>query len=114
MKYCNPYYFTICKISIKLLPLIILCFLFGCSEQKEAKQILLTQNRFIVSESAININTASAEELEKLPHIGTKLAQKIIEHREKFGKFRKAEYLLLVDGISDRRFSEIRSLVKVE
>ncbi len=114
MKYRNPYYFTICKISIKLLPLVILCFLPGCGEQKDAKQVLLTQNQVTVSESAININTASAEELEQLPHIGAKLAQKIIEHREKFGRFRKAEYLMLVDGISDRRFREIRSLVKVE
>ncbi len=62
----------------------------------------------------ININTASLEDLEKLPHIGEKLAQKIVEHREEFGKFRKAEYLILVDGISDRRFREIRSLIKVE
>ncbi len=114
MRCRNPYYFTVCKISIKLLPLVILCFLVGCNEQKKAKQVLLTQNQVIASESAININTASAEELEKFPHIGAKLTQKIIEHREKFGRFRKAEYLMLVDGISDSRFREIRSLVKVE
>lgn len=100
--------------SIKLLPLIVLCFLFGCGKQKEAKQVLQNQNQITVSESAININTASVVELEKLPQVGIKLAQKIVEHREKFGKFRKAEYLLLVDGISDRRFREIRSSVKVE
>ncbi len=60
-------YFSIYKITIKLLPLIILCLLLGCTEQKEVKQVLLTENQVIVSESAININTASAEELEKLP-----------------------------------------------
>ncbi len=92
----------------------ILCFLLGCSEQKEAKQGLLTQNQFVITESAININTASAEEVEKLSHIGEKLAQKIGEHREKFGGFRKAEYLMLVDGISDKRFREIRNSVKIE
>ncbi len=86
----------------------------GCNEQKKAKQVLLTQNQVIASESAININTASAEELEKLPHIGAKLAQNIVEHREKYGKFRKAEHLLLIDGISDTRFREMRSLLKVE
>ena len=86
----------------------------GCGEQKDAKQVLLTQNQVTVSESAININTASAEELEKLPHIGAKLAQNIVEHREKYGKFRKAEHLLLIDGISDTRFREMRSLLKVE
>lgn len=86
----------------------------GCSRQKEAKQVLLNQNRVAVSPSAININTASALELEKLPHVGAKLAQKIVAHREKFGKFRKAEFLLLIDGMSDRRFREIRNSVKVE
>ena len=114
MKPRNPYYLTVCKIFIKLLPLIVLCFLPGCGWQKEAKQVSLAQNEIIVSESAINLNMASAEELEKLPNIGAKVAQKIIEHRENFGKFRKAEYLILVDGISDRRFREIRNSVKVE
>ncbi len=114
MKSHKSNYFTVCKISIKLLPFIILGFLLGCGWQKESKQVLLTQNQAIVSESPINVNTASVEELEKLPHIGEKLAQKIIEHREKFGRFRKAEYLVLVDGISDSRFREVRSLIKVE
>ncbi len=86
----------------------------GCTAQKEAKQVLPNQNQIVTSESAINVNTASAGELERLPHIGAKLAQKIVEHRERFGKFRKAEHLLLVEGISDGRFREIRSLVKVE
>jgi competence ComEA-like helix-hairpin-helix protein len=114
MKFYKPNYFSICKNTIKLLPFIILCFLFGCVWQKEAKQGLLTQNQVLVSESAININTASIEELKKLPQIGEKLAQKIIEHREKFGRFRKAEHLMLVEGISDKRVREIRDLIKVE
>ena len=114
MKLYKSNYFTVCRKSFKLLPLIISSFLFGCSEQKEAKQVLPTQNQVAVSENAININTASKEELEKIPYIGEKLAQKIIEHRAEFGRFRKAELLLLVDGISDKRFREIRSLVKVE
>jgi len=114
MKCRNPCYLSSCKISIKLLPLIILCILPACSEHKEAKQVLPIQNQVTVPASAININVASAEELERLPGIGANLAQKIIEHREKFGRFRKAEFLMLVDGVSDGRFREIRSLVKVE
>lgn len=114
MIFSNSYYFSIYKISIKLLPLIVGSFLFGCSEPKEAKQVLLSENKVVVSESAININTASAKELERLPHIGATLAQKIIKHRENFGKFRKTEFLLLVDGISNNQFREIRNLVKVE
>lgn len=62
----------------------------------------------------ININTASAAELEKLPHIGAKTAQAIVEYREKFGGFRKPEHLLLIQGISDEKFREVKSLIKVE
>lgn len=62
----------------------------------------------------ININSASVEELEKLPHIGKQTAREIIEYREKFGKFRKSEYLLLIRGISDKKFREIKNLVKAE
>jgi len=89
-------------------------FLHGCSGQKETKQVLPTENQVQISESAININTASAEELEKIPHIGTKIAQNIIEFRQNYGRFRKPEYLLLVRGMSDKRFREIRSLIKIE
>jgi competence ComEA-like helix-hairpin-helix protein len=108
------YYFNSCDFLIKLLLLGISCFLLGCSQQKEAQQVLPIQNRVQVAENAININTASATELEKLPHIGAKTAQKIIEHREKYGRFRKPEHLLFVRGISDKRFREMRSLIKVE
>jgi len=62
----------------------------------------------------ININTASAKELEKLPGIGQGLAERIIEHREKYGPFRRPEHLIVVRGISDRRFRALRDLVTVE
>src|ERR1051325_8551232 len=62
----------------------------------------------------ININTASADELEKLPGIGRALAARIIEHREKYGSFRKPEHLIIVRGISDKRFRALRELITVE
>lgn len=105
---------NIYKLSIKLFPLIICCFLFACSKQKEIQQVLPVQNQISISESAININTAAAEELTKLPNVGSKIAQSVIEHRNKFGRFRKPEHLLLVRGISDKRFRELRNLIKAE
>ncbi len=99
---------------IKLLLLIICCFLFACSRQKSIKQVLSTENQIQISESAININTASAAELEKLPRVGAKTAQAIVEHREKFGKFRKPEYVMFIQGVSDKRFREVQSLIKIE
>lgn len=92
--------------------LMISCFLLlGCGQ---AEQVLPEKSQTAVLASAININTASAKELEKLPNIGEKLAAKILEHREKFGKFRRAEHLMLVRGISDKRFRAMRNSVKVE
>ncbi|CAN5550639.1 hypothetical protein BH18ACI1_BH18ACI1_12690 [soil metagenome] len=114
MKTHNSYYFNACNFLDKLLLLVICCFLLECGGQKQTQQVLSSKNQVQVAESAINVNTASAEELEKLPHISAKTAREIIEHREKFGKFRKPEHLLLVRGIGDKRFRQMQSLIKVE
>ena len=63
---------------------------------------------------AVNINSASLEELEKIPHVGESTAKKIIAHREIHGPFRRVEHLMLIQGISDKRFRKIRPLVRVE
>ena len=62
----------------------------------------------------ININTAPAKELEALPGIGKGLAERIVEHREKYGAFRRTEHLMMVRGISETRFRALRDLVTVE
>jgi competence ComEA-like helix-hairpin-helix protein len=62
----------------------------------------------------ININTASANELETLPGIGKGLAARIIEHRTEYGPFRRPEHLIMVRGISDARFRALRDLITVE
>ena len=62
----------------------------------------------------VSINEAPREELERLPGIGPALAARIVEHRERFGRFRRAEHLLLVRGISERRFLQLRPYVTAE
>ncbi len=62
----------------------------------------------------ININTARAEELEKLPGIGPGLAARIISFREQFGRFRRPEHVMMVSGISERRFRALRTLITAE
>jgi competence ComEA-like helix-hairpin-helix protein len=68
----------------------------------------------LVANKRININTASSDELEKLPGIGPGLAARIIEHRARYGRFRRIEHLIMVRGLSDRRFRAMRSFVTVE
>ncbi|MGC2238275.1 MAG: helix-hairpin-helix domain-containing protein [Pyrinomonadaceae bacterium] len=85
-----------------------------CCGQKDAKQVFPGSSAIKISGTAININTASASELEKLPHIGAKTAREIIKYRDNFGGFRKPEHLMLVRGISDERFRKMRNFIKVE
>jgi competence ComEA-like helix-hairpin-helix protein len=61
----------------------------------------------------VNINTATLAQLKKLPGIGKAIAGRIIRHREKHGRFRKVEELLVIRGISRRRFEELRLLVTI-
>lgn len=62
----------------------------------------------------VNINKANISELEKLPGIGPTRAAKIVEHRERYGPFRKCEHLIVIDGISHQRFREIEHLITVD
>jgi competence ComEA-like helix-hairpin-helix protein len=114
MLFLKPHYFNTYAFSIKLLALLIFCFFFVSCNEKEKQQNLTVRNEVRPAEAALNINKASAEQLEKLPNIGEKLAQRIIEYREKYGGFRKIEHLMLVPGISESRFRQMRDLIKVE
>lgn len=59
----------------------------------------------------LNINTASAEELETLPNIGARTAQRIVDHREQHGKFVSVEALKNVKGIGAKTLEKLRPFV---
>lgn len=90
----------------------------SCAKRSRAKPNAPTLREQASSASLtapkIDINTASAKELEALPGIGKGLAERIVEHREKYGPFRRAEHLMMVRGISETRFRAVRHLVTVE
>ncbi len=62
--------------------------------------------------NSINLNTASIEELDRLPNIGRKTAESIVAFREENGPFRRPEQLMLIRGVSETRFIEIRDLIR--
>lgn len=61
----------------------------------------------------ININTASALELEALPGIGETISKDIILYREKYGAFKSVEELKNVKGIGDIKFEKIKELISI-
>jgi len=65
------------------------------------------------SDDLININTASAEELDALPGIGPTTAQKIIDYRVEHGNFQSIEDIMNVSGIGPATFDRIKDLITV-
>lgn len=59
----------------------------------------------------VSLGTATVEQLDTLPGVGPVLAQRIIDYRTRHGGFRSVDELRQVDGIGDRRFSDLRARV---
>ena len=60
----------------------------------------------------VSLNTATADQLNSLPGVGPVLAQHIIDYRTQHGGFRSVDELRQVNGIGDRRFADLRDLVR--
>ena len=112
---------------VRFLPLVFFChaLLFACL----ASCVKLPRRAGVVSSlttpglthapheqtaTRINLNTAPREELERLPGIGEGLAARIVAHRGRHGAFRRVEHLIIVRGISERRFAALRAFVTVD
>src|SRR5438128_12101177 len=63
--------------------------------------------------AVVNINTASAAELDSLPGIGAKTAARIIEYRQKNGPFKKVEELMNVRGVGEKNFLKLKPQLTV-
>lgn len=61
----------------------------------------------------VNLNTATAAQLEALPGIGPVLAQHIVDYRTRHGQFRSIDELQQVEGLGAARFKQLKPLVTV-
>ncbi len=91
------------KVKLFFTTLCFAVFLFSAyGLTEEAKEI-----------AKVNINTATVEELVKLPGVGDSVAKKIVEHREKNGNFKATEDLKNVKGIGEKKFEKMKDLITV-
>lgn len=88
-------------------------------KDKEDEEYIFTSNANAEPKSSkevlkVNINTATNEELQKLPGIGASMASKIITYRKENGKFSKIEDLKNVSGIGEAKFNNIKNYIYVK
>jgi competence protein ComEA len=87
------------EILLAGLALILLCAALSAQKQPPARPI--------------DLNVATSKELQQLPGVGPVTAQRIIDMRQKSGRFRRVEDLLAVRGISTKRLEALRPYVTV-
>jgi competence ComEA-like helix-hairpin-helix protein len=61
----------------------------------------------------IDLNVANIKELEELPGVGPTTAQAIIDFREKSGRFKRVEDLLVIRGISEAKLQKMRPYLTI-
>ena len=67
-----------------------------------------------LAEKSINLNKAGLSDLVKLPGIGEKTAEKIVQLRNEKGKFKRLEELMEVKGIGEVKFNKIKKFLYIE
>jgi competence ComEA-like helix-hairpin-helix protein len=79
--------------------------------------IVLQENQSIAradsTQTRININTADVSGLTKLPGIGKSIAERIIQHRNENGSFKRIEDIMNVRGIGVGRFNAFKHMLEV-
>ena len=98
-----------------LLSLVALAFLIAVQPRAAAAQQLAGARAAAKPSAAtvVNLNTASAAQLEALPGIGAKTAARIVEYRQKNGPFKKIEELMNVRGVGEKNFLKLKAQITV-
>jgi competence protein ComEA len=61
----------------------------------------------------VNLNTATVAQLEALPGVGQRVAERIVEYRTKNGGFKKLEDLMNVQGIGEKSFLKLKPMLTI-
>ena len=86
----------------------VVCVLALCLGLAFGSASVLAQKSGSASTEKVNLNTATAEQLQSLPGIGPATAKGILEYRAKVGKFNRIEEIINVRGIGEKKFQKIK------
>lgn len=105
--------FNVYNLTSKIVPALVVTLLLNANCKNAPQHGLIVDSTEIAVGETLNINAATAPEIEKLPGIGPTLAARIVEFRDRNGPFSRCEHMILVRGMSDSKFRKIRPLVSV-
>lgn len=91
----------------------IVCVLALCLGLALSSVSVMAQKASAPTPEKINLNSATAEQLQSVPGIGPATAKSIIEYRAKVGKFNKIEEIINVKGIGEKKFQKIKDRLTV-
>jgi competence protein ComEA len=91
----------------------IACVLALCFGLVISSVSVMAQKSDSAAVEKINLNSATAEQLQTLPGIGPATAKSIIEHRAKIGKFSRIEEIINIKGIGEKKFQRIKDRLVV-
>jgi len=85
----------------------------AASAQSKATTPKAAATAMATATGPVNLNTATAEQLAAIPGVGPKMAERIIDYRQKNGGFKKVEDLMNVSGVGEKSFLKMKPLITV-
>ena len=85
----------------------------GLSLSGLASHTAMAEGEAPLSHKVVNINQATSAEIARLPRVGAKLADHIVEHRTQHGAFKRPEDLMQVKGVGEKFFTTLKPYVAV-
>jgi competence protein ComEA len=98
---------------ISFLTVLAMCGTLAFTMPASASTFTARQQDATAAKPTLNLNSATIDQLETLPGIGRKTAERILEHRTKSGGFKRIEELMNVKGIGEKSFLKLKPLISV-